>query len=152
MVGEWIDKEDYPQAPAMARDEIEAFLDEALFARLGTLNQDGTVHMAPVFFRREASQILMATQESSRKIRNIKRDKRVTVLIDTTETPYKGLLVYGTAELDHEDVIAKRIRIFERTRSRQEGEEYARKLSAAWPCVIIRITPERFASFDYAKG
>lgn len=149
MVKEWINLVDYPQAPAMDQNEIESFLDKALFARLGTINEDGTAHITPIFFRAESGQILMATQEPSRKIRNIKRDRRVTILIDTTDIPFKGVLVYGTAELDYEDVITKRVRIFERTRTREEGEAYARKLSEAWPCVIIRVTPERFVSFDY---
>ena len=94
----------------------------------------------------------MATQERSRKLRNIKHDHRVTVLIDTTDKPYKGVLVYGTAELDYEDVIAKRTRIFERTRSCEEGEAYARKLSSKWQCVLVRVTPEAFVSFDYSKA
>ena len=63
--------------------------------------------------------------------------------------------MYGTAELDYEDIIEKRIAIFERrpwAPSHEEGEEYARKLSDKWKCVIVRITPERIASFDYSKG
>ena len=72
--------------------------------------------------------------------------------IDTTEVPFKGALIYGTAELDYEDVISKRVAIFERRLSREDGEAYARRLSNKWPCVIVRITPVRIASFDYAKG
>lgn len=155
MVGEWIEKTSYPQVPSMTDEELVSFFDQAIFARLGTLNEDGTIHIAPVYFKYQNGQILIATQEPSRKIRNIKRSNRVTVLIDTTEVPFKGALVYGTAELDYEDIIEKRIAIFERrpwAPSREEGEEYARKLSDKWRCVIVRITPERIASFDYSKG
>jgi general stress protein 26 len=94
----------------------------------------------------------MATQDPSRKIRNIKRNNNVTVLIDTTEVPFKGALVYGTAELDYEDVISKRMAIFERRLSREEAEIYAKRLSGKWQCVIIRITPTHIASFDYSKA
>ena len=152
MVGEWIKKVKYPQAPSMTEEEVASFFEQALFARLGTINEDGTVHMAPVFFKHEDGQILIATQDPSRKIRNIKRNNRVTVLIDTTDVPFRGALVYGTAELDYEDFIPKRVAVFERTRSREEGEEYARKLSDKWKCVIVRITPDRIASFDYSKA
>jgi PPOX class probable F420-dependent enzyme len=136
----------------MTDEEVVSFFEQALFARLGTINEDGTVHMAPVFFKHEDGQILIATQDPSRKIRNIKRNNRVTVLIDTTDVPFRGALVYGTAELDYEDIIPKRVAVFERTRSREEGEEYARKLSDKWKCVIVRITPDRIASFDYSKA
>jgi len=94
----------------------------------------------------------MATQDPSRKIRNIKRNKNVTVLIDKTELPFKGALIYGTAELDYEDVIPKRIAIFERRLSREEAETYAWRLSSKWQCVIVRITPVHVASFDYSKA
>jgi len=152
MIGDWIEKVEYPQAPCMTENELAEFFEQAQFARLGTINDDGTVHIAPIFFKYKDGQILMATQEPSRKIRNIKRNKNVTVLIDKTEVPFKGALIYGTAELDYEDVIQKRITIFERRLSREDGETYARRLSSKWRCVIIRITPVRIASFDYSKA
>jgi len=151
MVGEWIKKTNYPQAPSMTSEEVVSLCEEALFARLGTFNQDGSIHIAPVFFKYLDDQILIATQEPSRKIRNIKRHNNVTILIDISEVPFRGALIYGTAELDYEDVLSKRIAIFERTRSRQEAEEYARKLIDKWNSVIIRVTPVNVASFDYSK-
>jgi nitroimidazol reductase NimA-like FMN-containing flavoprotein (pyridoxamine 5'-phosphate oxidase superfamily) len=127
-------------------------LEKAQFARLGTLNEDGSIHIAPIYFKHVDGQILMATQEPSRKIRNIRRNNNVSVLIDTTEVPFKGVLIYGKAELDYEDVIRKRIAIFEKRLSHEEAETYAKRLSRKWKCVIVRITPLRIASFDYSKG
>lgn len=152
MIGDWIDKVEYPQLPAMSDEELLSFFDEAKFARLGTINEDGTIHIAPIFFKYDQGQILMATQDPSRKVRNIRRNPNVTVLIDTTDVPFKGVLVYGTAELDYEDVISKRIAIFGRRLSQDQAETYARRLANKWKCVIIRITPVRIASFDYSKA
>ena len=152
MIGDWIDKVSYPQLPALNEGELAAFLEQAQFARLGTHNQDGTIQITPIFYTIEDGQILMATQEPSRKIRNIKRNPNVSVLIDHTEVPFKGALIYGTAELDYEDVISKRITIFQKRLSREDAETYARRLSGKWPCVIIRITPNRVVSFDYSKA
>ena len=152
MIGDWIDKVEYPQLPAMTEEELVSFFDKALFARLATINENGTIHITPIFFKYENGQILMASQGPSRKIRNIKRNKNVTVLIDTTDVPFKGALVYGVAELDYEDVIPKRVAIFERRLSREESEAYARRLSGKWKCVIVRVTPVHIASFDYSKA
>lgn len=152
MIGDWVDKVTYPQLPPMTSAELEAFFETTTFARLGTLNEDGTIHIAPIFFKYQDGQIWMATQEPSRKIRNIKRHNQVTVLIDTTEVPFKGALIYGTAELDYEDVIAKRVTIFERRLSATDAEAYARRIASKWTPVIVRVTPTRIASFDYAKG
>ena len=152
MIGDWIDKVEYPQLPSMSDEELISFFEEAQFARLGTLNEDGTIHIAPIFFKYDQGQILMATQDPSRKVRNIKRNNNVTVLIDTTDVPFKGVLVYGKAELDYEDVISKRIGIFKRRLSQEQAQTYAKRLSTKWKCVIVRITPVRIASFDYSKA
>ena len=143
---------EYPQLPAMTEEELVSFFSQEQFARLGTFNEDGTIHIAPIFFKYVDGQILMATQAPSRKIRNIKRNKNVTVLIDNTTVPFKGALVYGIAELDYEDVIQKRIGIFERRLCREDAETYARRLAGKWQCVIVRITPTHIASFDYSKA
>jgi hypothetical protein len=137
MIGDWIEKVEYPQLPAMTDEELVSFFEEAHFSRLATINEDGTVHIAPIFFKYDNGQILMATQDPSRKIRNIKRNNNVTVLIDTTEVPFKGALVYGIAELDYEDIIPKRIAIFEKRLSREEAETYAKRLSGKWKCVML---------------
>ena len=152
MIGDWIEKVEYPQLPSMTDEELATFFERALFARLGTINEDGTIHIAPVFFKYKDGQFLIATQDPSRKIRNIKRNPNVTILIDTTDVPFKGALVYGVAELDYEDIIPKRVAIFERRLSREESETYARRLSGKWKCVIVRITPVHIASFDYSKA
>jgi PPOX class probable F420-dependent enzyme len=152
MIGDWIDKVEYPQLPAMTEEELVAFFEKTQFARLATINEDGSVHLAPIFFRYENGQILMATQEPSRKVRNIKRDPSVSILIDTTEVPFKGILIYGAAELDYENVVSKRISIFEKRLCREDAETYAKRLSGKWKCVILRITPKRIVSFDYSKA
>ena len=151
MVGEWVETVNYPQAPTMTDEEIRSLFDQALFARLATINRDGTVQITPVFFKYQDEEIHIATQDPSLKIRNIKRSNQVSVLVDIAEVPFKAALVYGKAELDYDDVINKRIAIFERTRSREEAEDYARKLSGKWKCVIVRVKPERIVSFDYSK-
>jgi general stress protein 26 len=151
MVGEWIETVEYPQAPTMSEEEVASLFGEVLFARLGTINDNGTIHISPVFFKYQDGEIQIATQDQSRKIRNIKSNNNVSVLIDISDVPFRAALIYGTAELDYDDVITKRIAIFERTRSREEAEDYARKLSDKWQCVIVRVTPQRIASFDYSK-
>jgi len=147
----WPEDFQYPQLPPLTDEEIITFLNEVFFARLGTLNEDGTIHMTPILFKYDQGQILMPTQDCSRKVKNIKRNPNVSVLIDVTSWPFKGVLVYGTAELDYDNVVEKRTAVFERTRSHEEAEAYARQLSTQWQCVIIRVTPARIVTFDYTE-
>jgi general stress protein 26 len=63
----------------------------------------GTIHIEPIFFNYVDGQILMATEDASQKIRNIKRNNNVSVLIDSTDVSFKGALVYGTAAIEYEN-------------------------------------------------
>ncbi len=142
----------YPQAQPMPGDALESFLARRLIAKLCTHNKDGTVHIVPIWFRYDRGEILLGTQEITRKVINIKRDNRVTVLIDTTEPTLQGAIIYGQAELDYEEVIPTRTSIFEKYLGPEEAPGLAEKLASTWKPVVVRIKPERIISFDYSVG
>ena len=74
-----------------------------------------------------------------------------SVLIDNQEPPYKALLIYGQAELDEEDAIAKRATIFAKYMPPEEATGMANSLADQFELMIIRIKPEKIVSCDYAK-
>lgn len=141
----------YPQMPPFTEEELVAFLNEAPIARLSTLNPDGTIHIAAVYFKYDNGDIIIGTQDMTHKVRNIKNNPQVTVLIDNQAPPWKGVLIYGKAELDYEDVIAKRASIFERYKSPEDAREYAEDLANNYTPVVIRIKVKHFVSYDYSK-
>jgi PPOX class probable F420-dependent enzyme len=136
----------------MTHEEMEAFLARPLIAKLCTHNPDGSIHIVPIWFRYEAGEILMGTQETTQKVQNIKRDSRVTVLVDTTEPRLGGVIMYGAAELDYDDVIPTRTSIFAKYMDAERAPELAARLASQWKPVIVRIRPERVITFDYSKG
>jgi PPOX class probable F420-dependent enzyme len=142
----------YPQAYAMTVSEMESFLARPLIAKLCTHNKDGSIHIVPIWFRYENGEILMGTQEISQKIQNIKRDNHVTVLVDTTEPRLGGVIMYGAAELEYDDVIPKRVSIFKKYMDAEQAPALAARLANQWKPVVVRIKPERVITFDYSKG
>jgi nitroimidazol reductase NimA-like FMN-containing flavoprotein (pyridoxamine 5'-phosphate oxidase superfamily) len=81
----------------MTPEETESLLREAKIARFCTLNKDGTIHAAPVWYKYENGQVILATPVGSRKARNIKRNRNVTILFNISEggvQPRCGL-IYG---------------------------------------------------------
>lgn len=141
----------YPQRPPMTDEELEAFLHEAQIARLGSLNPDGTVHLSALWFRYENGEILFGTQEMTNKVRNIKSDPNVTVLVDVEGPHPKGVLIYGSAELDYENVADKRVDIFEKYMPREHAQHLTTELAVHFEPVVIRVKPTRISSYDYAK-
>lgn len=146
-------KPKYPQAPPFADyDEIEAFLAKPLLARLGSINDDGSIHIAPLYYMYKGGEFLFGTQAESRKAKNIQRDKRVTVLIDATDPVLQSVMAYGDAILDFEDVVTKRVEILDRYyESPTEAKAFAERLAKAWKTVIIRLKPTKIVTVDYSK-
>ncbi len=142
----------YPQMPALTQQELEHFLCKPLIARLGTINEDGTIHLAPIFFRYENGEFTLGTQVVSRRVRNIMRNPNVTLLIDDTNPPYQAVMVYGQATLEYDGVVQKRTAIFEKYATPEEARARAEGLCDKWDSVVIRIRPDRIVSFDYAKA
>lgn len=141
----------YPQKPPMTDAELESFLNSAPIARLGTLNPDGTIHLAALWFKYIDGEVVIGTQDNTSKIRNIKHNPNVTVLIDNEAPPFRGVLIYGQAELDYEDVLAKRIAIFEKYMPPENAREAIEGLASAFTPIVIRVKPQRISSYDYAK-
>jgi PPOX class probable F420-dependent enzyme len=141
----------YPQKPPLTDDELQAFLMEAPIARLGTMNPDGTIHLAALWFAYQDGDVVFGTQDITNKVQNIKQNPSVTVLIDVEGPPLQGVQIHGRAELDYEDVLAKRIAIFEKYMPSENAQGLAAMLADTWAPVVIRVKPERVTSYDYAK-
>jgi PPOX class probable F420-dependent enzyme len=141
----------YRQSPPLSEEELQAFLDQALVARLGSLNPDGSIHLVPVWFKYEGGDILIGTEESTRKAKNIQRNKNISLLIDSHERPYKGVLIYGQAQLEHDDAVAKRISILARHIPADIAQKVGNDLASQFALITIRIKPQRIISYDDAK-
>jgi nitroimidazol reductase NimA-like FMN-containing flavoprotein (pyridoxamine 5'-phosphate oxidase superfamily) len=141
----------YPQKPPLTDDALITFLQEAPIARLGSLNPDGTIHIAALWFKYDNGDIVFGTQDITNKVRNIRHNPSVTVLIDSEGPPLKGVLIYGHAELDYEDVVAKRITLFEKYMPSEDARQLAAMLASNFAPVIIRVKPQQVSSYDYAK-
>jgi len=143
----------YTQSPPLTKEEIEAVLKEATVARFCSFNKDGTIHAAPIWFMYKDGKIIMGTPAASQKARNVKRNSKVTVLIDVEGPPVKGVLIYGEAELNHDYTFEEAIALYEKYMPRLQAEKFAQTLikeSKGGGAQII-VKPHRIVSFDYGK-
>jgi len=141
------------QAPPLTSEEIESMLRENYIARICTHNRDGTIHVAPVSYKYMNGQIVIISHASTRKTRNIKRNDDVTVLIDTQPT-IKGVLIYGKAEIDSDNVYEQAVSVMEAyagDMSKDKVQRFTRAFLDAIKCVIVKVTPKRIISFDHTK-
>jgi hypothetical protein len=143
------------QAPPLNSEEIESMLEENHYLRICTHNRDGTIHAMPVAYRYLNGKILIMSLINSRKNRNIERNNDVTVLVDTMD-PLRGILIYGLAEMDYDNVYEQVLTINETSPAfsgmpREKLERVTRAYVDAYKLAIVKIMPRRIVTFDFTK-
>ena len=137
--------------PPLSKDEMDSFLGKSPVAILCTHNSDGTIHAAPVWFHYNRDEIMFATQDDTRRIKNIKKNPDVTVLVESEQLPYRGVVIYGKAKLDYDNVLPRRSTMYEKYMPRTNAEKLAKGLGEMRKAVLIRVKPSKIISFDYGK-
>src|SRR4051812_30842317 len=88
---------------AALTDSVRQVLEGAHPAHLVTLNQDGSPHVTIVWVGLEDDEIVAGHLGSWQKVRNVQRDPRVVLSIETGREGNHGLaeylVVYGTARI-----------------------------------------------------
>ncbi len=135
----------------MSPQEMEDFLSEGNVARIATIKPDNSPHITPVWYLWENNQLLIAISKGSLKERNIRKNKKVAVTIDSNTAPNKGVIIEGTAEVEEELGEEIERRICRRYLNAEDLDEYIAYAHANWQSILIRIRPEKIISWDYSK-
>lgn len=147
----------------MTPEEAAQFLDGAMNGALATLDRDGFPHLVAMSFARDANgDIVMTSFGKAQKVLNLQRDPRAAVMVDRglAYDKLQGVMIRGRAEViaDREAVLAT-MRLMMRKQARLAGgsdlaaggeisESYRRQAEKR---VVIRLRPEKWASWDHAK-
>ncbi len=147
----------------MTKDEVDAYLQSKLTVVINSIGRDGVPHPAPMWFAVEDDgAILMTTFTKSQKIQNLKRDPRVTLLLEdgTVYAELRGVIMYGTAELiDDTDAVVSLLGTISR-RTAAGGGSQAEALTEtertalqaqAQKRTAIRVKPTKVVSWDHRK-
>jgi general stress protein 26 len=75
------------------QDEIDDVLEQRVSAAVGTINPDGSVHLAFVLFRRDGDRLYFETSSTTRKARNIAAHGAASMLVQGTAASGRHLMV-----------------------------------------------------------
>ena len=134
-------------------DEVRKYLEESRTIILVSQGPEAFPHPMPMWFAvDDDGSICMATYRSSQKIKNIQRDPRVSLLVESGAryAELKGVVIYGHAEIidDFErvtDVLLAAAGAESNASTRKGVAKTAAKR------YLIRVKPERIVSWDHAK-
>ena len=133
--------------PELSTKEMESHLDEAHVAALVTLNEDGSPHVAPVWYRYRAGSLEIVTNEHYAKMRNIRRDPRVALSVASDSEPYWYVVFEGKAEIADRNVEQSTLEMCTRYQGAKRGAEYAKDLLSESGTVILEISPARIKTW-----
>src|SRR6185369_10700076 len=85
----------------MSPDEVEEFLDAQRTLQVASINADGTPHLVAMWYARHNGAIAFWTYAKSQKVVNLRRDPRLTVMVESGAKyeELKGVTIYGHARL-----------------------------------------------------
>src|SRR5208282_6803290 len=145
----------------MSKDEIGKFLSLPHIAKLATTNPDGAPQISPVWFYREGNAIMISTYKEAVKVRNIRHNPKVSLLIDSSKDglKLKGALMRGSADLIEGPECNKIVKnIYDKhlptriTRTSKASAAFKKLMTQeSDSSICIRITPETISTWDYGK-
>jgi PPOX class probable F420-dependent enzyme len=137
--------------------EIEAFLGEQRRAQVATINADGTPHVVPLSYVVVDGRVALWTDPSSKKIANLRRDPRLTCLVEAGDrfAEFRAVQITGRADLADDAATSRRVGMALFLRSAPPGTDEAQLAAAVDGLVAERVavlvTPERTVSWDHRK-
>jgi PPOX class probable F420-dependent enzyme len=137
----------------LSKRERERFLDGRHVAVLVTNGEDGTPVPSPIWYAKREGALYFRTSDDSVRVRNVRRDPRVSVCVQDERPPYRAVIVYGRA-----DVLPPEKWLEEELPRRYLGIVGATGYRAAaaeniegGPEVTLVVRAERYASFDFSS-
>jgi PPOX class probable F420-dependent enzyme len=140
----------------MTPDEVEAFLDRERTMQVASINRDGTPHLVAMWFTRHDGELAFWTYAKSQKVLNVRRDPRITVMVETGDTydALKGVTIYGHAHIieDRDEVFAFGDALYPRYWEGVDSDAAREQVRAMGSKrVLITIERERTISWDHTK-
>ena len=86
---------------SMSAEEVAAFLMQGRVLQVASLHADGRPHLVPMWYVVDEGKVVFRSFTASQKIRNLRRDPRLSVLVEEGEAyaELRGVMIQGTARL-----------------------------------------------------
>ncbi len=114
-------------AKKMTQQEWRAFVSHSTrTGKLSTVLEDGSPHIAPIWFVLDGDSFVFNTGKDTVKGRNLARDGRVALCVDDDRPPFSYVVLQGRAEIgEHADDPDEILHWASRIGARYMGEERA---------------------------
>ncbi len=139
----------------MNDEEIRTFLDEQRIVQIATNDHDGWPHLVAMWYVLIHDQIVFWTYAKSQKAANLRRDAKLTCLVEAGEQyeELRGVQIKGQAIIndDHETVQRIGEVIYERYTGTLNDTTRQMVVAQAAKRVVVFVEPKEIVSWDHRK-
>ena len=139
----------------MTDAEVEEFLASERTVQLASIGPDGAPHLVPMWFAVIDGRIALWTYAKSQKAANLRRDGRVTCLLESGDTygELRGVTITGRAELvdDYDTVYRVGEALYRRYQGDMSHASRAGVEAEAKKRVAVFIDPAKTVTWDHRK-
>ena len=130
----------------MSPNEMDAFLREPYLAVVATLGPDGIPHLTPVWHHFDGLRFMLLCEPFTVKVRNTKRDRRVSLCISTDGESARYVHVQGTATVsdDWDPELLRTMSL--KYVGADEGERHFQRTYREIRFLLITVTPSKVIS------
>jgi PPOX class probable F420-dependent enzyme len=144
-------------AVQMSDEELTDFLVANMKVQVATIGPDGQPHLSTLFYVVDEGRIAFWTYGRSQKIVNLRRDPRITCLVEDGEDYFelRGATVTGKATLveDYDEIFALGGRVAKRMAGDIDLGDFGDEIVAkqALKRVGVIVEPDKIATWDHRK-
>jgi PPOX class probable F420-dependent enzyme len=134
----------------MSKDEMNAFLARPLIARIATVRPNGSPQLVPMWFLYEDGVMYMSTRTYAAKVKHLKKNPRVAVVVDEMVAPMKNkvVMIEGTVDVLTTGVKETTTKIYHKYVGVEGSASPQAQQSINTPRVILKITPKKIETMD----
>lgn len=139
----------------MTNEEIERFIDEQRTATVATIGPTGIPHLVAMWYAVLDGDIWIETKSKSQKAINLRRDDRISLLIEAGEAyeELRGVSIEGRGitSTDADELWRVGVDVFERHIGPYDEDRRAQVEAMLRNRIAVRIDIERIRSWDHGK-
>ena len=139
----------------MNDEEIRAFLEEQRILQVATIGKDGWPHLVAMWYVLINDQVVFWTYAKSQKAVNLRRDPRITCLVESgvRYDELRGVQIKGRAIINDDRETVQRIGevIFERYTGPLNDNTRQLVSAQAPKRVVVFVEPVEIVSWDHRK-
>lgn len=132
----------------MTQEEWRAFVSHSTrTGKLSTVREDGSPHIAPIWFVLDGDSFVFNTGKDTVKGRNLARDGRVALCLDDDRPPFSYVILQGRAEIseDLDEMLPWASKIASRYVGAEHGDAFGRR-NAVPGELLVRVSIDKVIS------